>query len=172
MKCLRIIQKEHAKWLKHNFPNVLQVEALLGLNEELGELYQAIKLNDTESLYDSIGDIGIYLVSFCTTNNIFIDDDVITNYNATIDINTYDALRQLSIEIGLLNHYFLKNIQGIRHTKDSIHAKFVHQVAAILFCLQIFCTQNSDDFLTIINVTWENVRKRDWIKYPEKGLPS
>lgn len=69
------------QWLQHNFPNQLPHEALLGLIEEVGELAhahlkfgQGIRgINELEYKHqatDAIGDIMIYLASYCNTNGI------------------------------------------------------------------------------------------------------
>lgn len=71
-------QQEHRKWLKHNFPDQQAHDALLGLIEEVGELAHA-HLKAQQSIrgtsqkhradaVDAIGDIMIYLASYCNTN--------------------------------------------------------------------------------------------------------
>ena len=72
------LQNDHRLWLLHNFPNYRQHDALLGLTEELGELahahlksQQAIRGTLEEhrlAAADAIGDIVIYLISYCNTN--------------------------------------------------------------------------------------------------------
>lgn len=75
------LQTEHATWLQANFPNQAQHEPLLGLIEEVGELAHAhLKHGQgirgyTRSQYeneaaDAIGDILIYLASYCTSNRL------------------------------------------------------------------------------------------------------
>lgn len=73
------LQREHAEWLAHNFPNQLPVEPFLGLVEEIGELSHAL-LKHGQSIRgyddqrfradaaDAIGDFVIYLASFCNSN--------------------------------------------------------------------------------------------------------
>jgi len=71
-------QDEHRAWLKHNFPNQQAHDALLGLIEEVGELahahlkaQQSIRGSQEEhhsDAIDAIGDIMIYLASYCNTN--------------------------------------------------------------------------------------------------------
>ena len=73
------LQRAHRRWLDHNFPNQKPHEALLGLAEEVGELSHAhLKFEQgirgyTETKYreeagDAIGDVIIYLASYCNTN--------------------------------------------------------------------------------------------------------
>jgi NTP pyrophosphatase (non-canonical NTP hydrolase) len=75
------LQHEHNKWLNHNFPNQRAHEPLLGLMEEVGELAhahlksaQGIREIDAEmDKVDAVGDIFIYLMSYCNSNNIDLD---------------------------------------------------------------------------------------------------
>ncbi len=75
---LRRLQHEHRQWLHHNFGEQQEHDALLGLIEEVGELahahlkaQQQIRGSLEEhraAAKDAIGDIVIYLASYCTTN--------------------------------------------------------------------------------------------------------
>ncbi len=72
------LQNDHQKWLRRNFPGQQAHDALLGLTEEVGELahahlkaQQAIRgtlEEHREAAADAIGDIVIYLLSYCNTN--------------------------------------------------------------------------------------------------------
>lgn len=82
------LQEQHRLWVEHNFPGQKQHEPLLGLVEEVGELAhahlkheQGIRgLNDQDLAFvkkmDAVGDIVIYLASYCTANAIDLDDAV------------------------------------------------------------------------------------------------
>lgn len=76
---LSALQRAHKRWLDHNFPDQQPHDALLGLQEELGELAhvhlkfeQGIRGVDKARYEgeagDAIGDIVIYLASYCNTN--------------------------------------------------------------------------------------------------------
>jgi NTP pyrophosphatase (non-canonical NTP hydrolase) len=78
---LRTFQLYHRAWLEHNFPNQKPHEALLGLGEEVGELMHAHLKRDQgirgvddvayrNGAMDAVGDIMIYLASYCNTNNL------------------------------------------------------------------------------------------------------
>jgi len=83
---LMLLQAEHKVWLEHNFPRQLSHEALLGVVEEVGELShshlkkgQGIRGTDrahVAAIKDAIGDIVIYLASYCTTNGYDLDECV------------------------------------------------------------------------------------------------
>lgn len=79
---LQTFQAVHKLWLEHNFPGQLPHQALLGIGEEVGELMHAhlkheqkIRAYSTESevqfrrdAMDAIGDIMVYIASYCNTN--------------------------------------------------------------------------------------------------------
>lgn len=82
------LQRNHSRWLIHNFPNQKPHEALLGLAEEIGELAHAHlkyeqgirgydKAKYMEEAGDAIGDIMIYLASYCNTNGFNMQLEVI-----------------------------------------------------------------------------------------------
>ena len=76
------LQRQHREWLAHNFPGQAPHHGLLGVVEELGELAhahlkaeQGIRGYDDEGktaaeIRDAVGDIVIYLASYCNTNGI------------------------------------------------------------------------------------------------------
>jgi NTP pyrophosphatase (non-canonical NTP hydrolase) len=70
---LREFESENRKWLGHNFPNSTAGDQFLGVVEEVGEAAHAIlkqnqgirgKLHE-EELNEAVGDILIFLTSFC-----------------------------------------------------------------------------------------------------------
>ena len=81
------LQAEHMAWLEHNFPNQQSHDPLLGLVEEVGELAHA-HLKASQSIrgtpqehqaaaIDAIGDIVIYLASYCNTNGYDLEEAVV-----------------------------------------------------------------------------------------------
>lgn len=77
-------QEQHGQWLSRNFPDQQPHDALLGLAEEVGELahahlkhQQGIRGMDEEEYVsqatDAIGDIVIYLASYCNTNGFNLE---------------------------------------------------------------------------------------------------
>lgn len=85
------LQKEHAVWQKRNFPNAEKWETLVGIQEEIGELshsflkrHQGIRGSSDEhlmSIKDAVGDIIIFVMGFCTLNDINIDECIETAWN-------------------------------------------------------------------------------------------
>jgi len=86
------LQREHERWLAYNFPDQHPHDALLGLVEEVGELAhahlkheQGIRgMTDEEfkkQAGDAIGDIVIYLASYCNTNDFNLPYEVSTAWD-------------------------------------------------------------------------------------------
>lgn len=83
MGTLADLQAAHKTWLAHNFPEQTPHQALLGVGEEVGELMHAhLKLEQRirgdRSLHldearDAIGDIIIYLASYCNSNGFDLE---------------------------------------------------------------------------------------------------
>jgi NTP pyrophosphatase (non-canonical NTP hydrolase) len=81
------LQMLHDVWLKHNFPNQPKHHGILGAVEEIGELAHAfLKLEQgirhtpdecRAMMEDAIGDIVIFLTSFCNSQNIVMSDAVV-----------------------------------------------------------------------------------------------
>jgi len=62
----------------------------------------------------------------------------------------------------------LKREQGIRGHEHDAEAR--DAIGDIIIYLLHFCSFNGWSMAEIINETWEQVRKRDWIKYPGDGV--
>lgn len=78
---LNAMQLQHREWRRRNFPDAEPWEALLGLQEEVGELAHAhLKAKwgirgmtgpaVAAAKLDAIGDIFIYLMSYADTNGL------------------------------------------------------------------------------------------------------
>lgn len=74
MISLKQLQEQHKDWEEKNFGKVSREDSFLGIAEEVGELAhallkskQGIRTNENHDLTikDAVGDIFIYLVSFC-----------------------------------------------------------------------------------------------------------
>ena len=87
------LQKEHAEWLKTNFPNAGYLDCLLKVGEEIGELNAAIYQNrfgkgsHMEHIKDAIGDIVIALSGVATCLSVDYSDAVI---EAWTEVKTRD----------------------------------------------------------------------------------
>lgn len=82
---LHQLQQEVGRWASSNFPGKEPIVTLLGVGEEMGELYhaflkrhQGIRLDEdhTANIADAVGDIVIFLANFCAEEGISLDDCV------------------------------------------------------------------------------------------------
>ena len=71
-------------------------------------------------------------------------------------------------ELGELAHAFLKNAQGIR--KQDYDAKQKDAVADIIIYLSDFCNSQGYDMEELVDITWKEVKQRDWRRYPKNGV--
>jgi NTP pyrophosphatase (non-canonical NTP hydrolase) len=89
MTTIAEMQAEHSRWLSHNFPHQRNHEPLLGLMEEVGELAhahlksaQGIREIDAElDKVDAIGDIFIYLMSYCNSNGVDLEKAIAVTWD-------------------------------------------------------------------------------------------
>lgn len=92
---LKQFQKEQAAWSHKNFGKQQPFEPLLGLGEELGELFhsylkrhQGIRGSAAEhekKMKDAVGDIQIFLSSFCTLMEFDLESCVKETWNIVKD---------------------------------------------------------------------------------------
>lgn len=73
-------------------------------------------------------------------------------------------------EVGELAHSHLKQKQGIRSNEDH-EAKSKDAIGDMCIFLANYCNLRGYDLHEIIETTWSEVSKRDWIKYPNTGRP-
>jgi len=82
--------------------------------------------------------------------------------------STSESLIGITEELGELSHAFLKNKQGIRLNEDH-EANMEDAVGDLLIYLISFCTSKGYDLDKILQKTWDQVKQRDWILYPNNG---
>jgi len=85
------------------------------------------------------------------------------------DQTTWQMLLGIVEEVGELSHAHLKESQHIRTTEDH-EEKAKDAVGDILIFLLGYCSLRGFDVEKILKETWDEVKKRDWKKHPEKGL--
>lgn len=71
-------------------------------------------------------------------------------------------------ELGELAHHILKRDQGIR--KEDHDAQIKDAVGDIIIYLMGIATHEGFDIGEVLVETWEQVEKRDWIKFPGNGV--
>lgn len=89
-------QREHKEWVDHNFPAQRSHQPLLGIVEEVGELAHAQLKGEQEIRHsnqeiwdakvDAVGDIVIYLASYCNAAGI--------DLNAAVSMTWYKVQKR------------------------------------------------------------------------------
>lgn len=72
-------------------------------------------------------------------------------------------------ELGELAHSHLKEEQRIRVSENHVR-KIKDAIGDICIFLADYCNARGFDMDDIVMDVWEEVQKRDWIKYPINGL--
>jgi NTP pyrophosphatase (non-canonical NTP hydrolase) len=76
----------------------------------------------------------------------------------------------MSEELGELNHALLKQEQGIRGTPEE-HEEAAKDALADLWIYSLdLCNRRGWDAAKILNMTWDQVVQRNWVKCPVTGL--
>lgn len=81
----------------------------------------------------------------------------------------YQPLLGVMEELGELTHAHLKHEQNIRTSEDH-YLKKIDAVGDIVIFLTDYCTANNIDLEDAVTKTWNDVKKRDWIRFPKNGL--
>ncbi len=71
-------------------------------------------------------------------------------------------------EVGELSHSHLKESQSIRNNEDHV-AKAKDSVGDILIYLLGYCSLRDFNVEEILLETWNEVKQRDWLTYPNNG---
>ena len=80
----------------------------------------------------------------------------------------YQPLLGVVEEVGELTHTHLKMEQGIRLDEQLLEKK-IDAVGDIVIYLTHYCILNGIDLHSAVFNTWQDVKERDWIKYPNNG---
>lgn len=82
---------------------------------------------------------------------------------------SWQPLLGVQEEVGELSHHFLKREQKIRSNEN--HTEEIKDaVADTMIYLMDFCNCEGIDLSSILQETWDKVKKRDWKKNVEKGI--
>lgn len=82
-----------------------------------------------------------------------------------------DGFDGLVEEVGELARARLKRRQGIRGTKEEWDAQEQDALADAIVFITSYCNAHGIDLQTVVEKTWNEVKKRDWIKHPKTGVP-
>lgn len=85
------------------------------------------------------------------------------------DRNPYDAILGIMEELGELSHAMLKKKQGIRGSEEEHIAAAKDAIGDMLVYMLDFCTGMKWDMMQILDETWTEVEKRDWVANRQDG---
>ena len=74
-------------------------------------------------------------------------------------------------ELGELAHAKLKLRQGIRGTPAEHTAAMQNAIGDLAIFIMSYCNHEGWDYQRIVNETWDEVERRDWVRYPQTGRP-
>lgn len=178
-KTAREIQDEIIAWAKHNF----EYQDIVGdgMVEEIGEFCRArLKFKQKirgqagkseeeredkrdEDLYDAIGDAGIFCLHWSGIHGGFLSFDTADRF-ATVasDMGENEILGHLLQVLGRIIMF-----ADSRHVHEDEYRiagqRYLDHLAAL-------ANKHDWDLQHVIKVTWNNVKQRDWIKYPKTGF--
>lgn len=165
-------QADVMKWVIYNFPNSQPHYPLLGLAEEMGELFDAIDKRKTEDVHDACGDIMIFLAQYCGLNGFDLMECISqerAGYGTMLQGSS--ATDCLVMMVGKLAHAHLKMDVKIRSNENHSANKKI-AIGGIANLLRVLGERRSFDLTEVVEKVWSQVSKRDWIKYPHTGRPS
>lgn len=172
-------QGEVITWAHHNFPNSDHMNPLVGLTEEMGELFETFQCHHTcgwtgtqkdSNWVDAVGDMMIFLAHYCALNGYhFLQcyDRVNADYQIML-WTSYDSLLELPVQVGKLCHAHLKKKQNIR-TGEKHSENAERAIGAIINLCRLLCEHRDRNLTDVIELTWGHVQKRDWKADPVNG---
>ncbi len=149
---LNDLQQDVAAWAARNFPDEKPHMPLLGVVEELGEMYEA---TDAARLADAIGDVTIFAAHYCALNGLSL---ALAVADAERVEDPADAYKWL----GRLAHSHLKTEEGIRGTPEQHTAAKQRAVGQLIACLVRAAPATGVCYRKIVKRVWSEVKHRDW----------
>jgi hypothetical protein len=135
---------------------------LLGLFEEVGELYEA---TSNEQEIDAIGDIGIYLCDYVNREELTFAK-CFQEGVGVIEV-------PLPAAVGKLSHCVLKRFQGIRGMDDFEKFREVQKATIgdiVVSLVDLSQSHHNTKFDDIVSMTWSKiVAKRNWVANKAHG---
>lgn len=160
-KTLQEIQSELKVWTEYNFGQQTPEISILGMIEELGELSHAI-LKEKQGIRtsdfladkkDAIADLTIYCLNYFNSIEVVVSQN--TNSINSLDYE-FKAIQIIASYIAALNTKYSPK-------QDSLYCN------VIIVYIKRLCNKLDIDFFTTVNEVWEQVKLRDWKKYPKDG---
>lgn len=169
-------QVEQKAWSIRNFGDGPQHRPVVGMIEELGELFEALEernvlasTDDDErcraAIEDAVGDVIVYMVNVCWQRGWLLADLWETRFGVPDIAFKKDGstLQSPVTHMRWLAHHQLKGEQHIRGGYEEHNNKMQDRCRAILFLLDRVTAGRAMD---VAAETWGRVRRRDWTKNP------
>lgn len=173
---LQSLVAERDEWINHNFPGDSLRHSVMGMIEEAGELtHHYLKMEQRvrgrekyhlSEIRDAIGDITIFslgVFSYALRYHGYLIRDMGTAANEP-------PLRTKDITVFMVSAYTGKISEKVCWGVIPLH-EVCNYTIAVLHLLRDLSLQFSWDYDEIVTATWNEVKKRDWIRYPDTGLP-
>lgn len=160
----KLVEERNA-WVAHNFPNSGEpLTSVLGVIEELGELThhhlkmtQSIRgsadFHETETR-DAIGDLTVYLLG--VMNHYSVRPTGVLEWDGNLD----QVVLKLAETLGELAGDELAEHDSWMHVNVSVAVSL----------MRLYCQKRGWSYDATVQVTWNKVKQRDWIKFPNNGL--
>lgn len=165
LKSLQEIAKEAFEWSQRNFGKPSVLDNILGMIEEVGELSHAVlkerqKIRHTDYVAakkDAIADLTIYTLNYLSALKVDTIPHPISIENIHVYIPSVNTCEWI---VSKLN----------KHIPFDDSRKEIHSAFNVLALCSMFCEVEGWDYLEVVNSVWNEVSKRDWIKYPLNGI--
>jgi NTP pyrophosphatase (non-canonical NTP hydrolase) len=162
------LQQEVYAWSSRNFPNATTEDPMVGMFEELGELAHAYlktkqgirgtKEEHHAAMCDAVADLIVFFLDYSVRAGIKLYEQ--QNYfkaGADVYAGTIPS-------IGM----FLGNLASSHiYSKECQVSAF--NVYMFLHCIGQFCRNHDIDLELELYKTWQEVKQRDWLKFPKNG---
>ena len=155
---------EVGAWSRNNFSTQSRLIPLLGMFEEIGEVFDGL----SGQIYDCCGDFMIFLADFCSRAKLDLQAIVIGNpvKDHARDKMTSD---QAMVAIGKVCHSVIKLQQGIRTNENHEKVLYESLTRLVLWIRSRLPDSTMDGLCTTADNTWKIVSKRDWKKNKVTG---
>lgn len=165
------LQNEQEEWQTKNFGPQPPSRLVMGVSEEVGELFEATADRDKDATKDAIGDIMIYLAGYCTQSGLrLVDCYNFAKGRGVVPVLLDSCLKGLVVWAGKLNHHQLKSEQGVRGSSEYHTDGKRYAIGMIVKTLESLTESNTTTTLpSVINLVWGQVKERNWASNKENG---
>ena len=170
------LQQLVTEWASRNFPNAHAWEPLIGMCEEVGELFhahlkahQGIRGSAAEhhaAKIDSVGDAMIYLAHYCALSKL----NLANRFDDCLQLNSEEQCGAVSHQILALRIQVAAGKMADDYCFPMLDSKSKEKsINAFLIALVKYCQSQEIELCHAVETTWAQVSKRDWQKNKDNG---